>query len=367
MGGRATEPQSMSNSRLQEARILIVDDYEPNVIALERLLETADFTNVVSTTDSSQVVSLCFEEEPALIVLDLHMPAPDGFEVLAMFAPWIRGSTRLPVIVVTADTETESKRRALLGGAADFLSKPYDLSEVILRCRNLIEMRLLQLDLRDRGKELQGRVHERTRDLDDARIEIVERLAYAAEYRDDISGDHPQRVGRLSTALARALSLPEATVRLIGPAATLHDVGKLAISDAILLKQGALTPMESEVMKLHVSVGNEILGRSRSPLLQLSEEIALTHHERWDGSGYLEGLEGEGIPISGRIVAVADVYDTLTHRRPDKEPWSSEEAVAEIRRSSGGQFDPRVVEAFLMLDLERELSGLEVGAVAASR
>ncbi len=358
----ATERQNMSDSRLHEARILIVDDYEPNVIALERLLEVADFTNVVSTTDSSQVVSLCFEEEPDLIVLDLHMPAPDGFEVLAMLAPWIRGSTRLPVIVVTGDTETEIKRRALAGGASDFLSKPFDPSEVVLRCCNLIETRLLQLELHDRGKTLQGRVHERTRELDEARIEIVERLAYAAEYRDDMSGDHPERVGRLSAALARALGLPETTVGLIGPAATLHDVGKLAISDAILLKQGALTPMEFEVMKLHVSIGSEILGRSRSPLLQLSDEIALTHHERWDGSGYLEGLSGEGIPISGRIVAVADVYDTLTHRRPYKEPWPPEEALAEVRRSSGRQFDPRVVEAFLSLDLEREVSGFALGA-----
>ena len=195
-------------------------------------------------------------------------------------------------------------------------------------------------------------MRERTQDLEEARLELIERLALAAEYRDDATGEHTQRVGRVTGLIAAELGLPHETVELIRLAARLHDVGKLGLSDVILLKQGALTPVEFEVMKLHVTIGADILGRSRSRLLQLSEEIALTHHERWDGTGYPSGLKGEEIPIGGRIVAVADVFDAMTHHRPYKNPVSPEGALAEIRRAAGRQFDPRVVDAFVSLDLD---------------
>ena len=342
----------MDDDAVKRARILIVDDQDANVLVLERLLDVSDFTNVVSTTDSSRVVSICLEEQPDIILLDLQMPAPDGFEVMGMLSPWIGGSTRLPILVLTADTSPEAKRRALSMGASDFLSKPFDLSEVVLRVRNLLFTRLLQLQLRDQNRLLEQRVRERTRDLDEARLEIIDRLALAAEYRDDATGEHTQRVGRLAALVAAELGLPEETVERIRRAAPLHDVGKLGISDAILLKHGRLTPMEFEVMKLHVCIGGEILGRSRFRLLQLSEEIALTHHERWDGSGYPAGLRGEEIPISGRIAALADVFDALINERPYKDAWPREEAVAEIRRLRGVHFDPQVVDAFLSIDLD---------------
>jgi putative two-component system response regulator len=342
----------LDDDAVKRARILIVDDQEANVLVLERLLDVSDFTNVVSTTNSSRVVAMCVEDEPDIILLDLLMPAPDGFEVMSMLAPWIRGSTRLPVLVLTADTNAETKRRALAMGASDFLSKPFDLNEVVLRVRNLLLTRLLQLELRDQNRLLEQRVRERTRDLEEARLEIIDRLALAAEYRDDATGEHTQRVGRLAGLVAAELGLPDETVELIRRAAPLHDVGKLGISDAILLKRGRLTDIEYDAMKLHVTIGAEILGRSRSRLLQLSEEIALTHHERWDGSGYPAGLKGDAIPISGRIAALADVYDALVHERPYKEAWSHEQAVAEIRRLRGVHFDPRVVDAFVSLDRE---------------
>lgn len=340
----------MDEQAIRQARILIVDDQEANIMLLDQLLAVSSFVNVATTTDSSKAVALCAELRPDLVLLDLQMPHPDGFEVLSQLAPWLEGSTRLPVLVLTADATPETKRRALSAGATDFLSKPFDTTEVVLRIRNLLLTRLLQLELRDQNKLLEQRVRERTLDLEEARIEILERLAFAAEYRDDATGQHAQRIGWLAALAARQLGLPDETIALIRRAAPLHDVGKLGLSDAVLLKQGRLSPEEMEAMKLHTGIGAEILGRSRSPLLRLSEEIARTHHERWDGSGYPDGLKGEEIPIAGRIVAVADTFDALTQRRAD--PVLPEQALAEIRRLSGRHFDPRVAEAFVSLGTE---------------
>ena len=345
----------MDEAATKQARILIVDDYAPNVLTLERLLEVSGYTNIVSTTDSSCVLPMCVEMEPDLILLDLQMPEPNGFEVMGLLTPWIRSAARLPILVLTADETRETRRRALSVGASDFLSKPFDPSEVVLRSHNLLEVRLAQRASLTQNRSLERSVGERTRALDEARIEVIERLALAAEYRDDASGEHTQRVGSHAAAIARELGLDDDFVEQVGLAGQLHDVGKLGIADSILLKQGRLTPMEFEVMKLHCSIGGEILGRSRSRLLQLAEEVALSHHERWDGTGYPAGLKGEAIPLSGRIVAVADVFDTLTHWRPYKEPWSHGDALAELRRSSGRHLDPRAVDAFVRLESELDL------------
>ena len=339
----------MEDAKVKQARILIVDDHDANVSLFESLLGVSGFTNVVSTTESAQAVSLCAELEPDLVLLDLQMPPPDGFEVMQMLAPWTRGPARLPILVITGDPERSTKERALSMGASDFLGKPFDPTEVVLRVQNLLMTRLLQVELRNQNKLLEQRVRERTRELEEARVEAIDRLALAAEYRDDVTGEHPQRVGRLSSLLARELGLEEETVNLIRRAAPLHDVGNLGIPDAILLKRDELTPVESEAAKLHVHIGSEILGRSRSRLLQMSEEIARTHHERWDGTGYPAGLRGEDIPITGRIVAVADAFDTFTHR-PHGKSLSREETEAELRRLSGRHFDPQVVEVCCSLD-----------------
>lgn len=328
------------------ARILIVDDEPRNVLLLERLLAVSNFTNVASTTDSSEVVALCAEDQPDLLLLDLQMPAPDGFEVMRQLEPWTRGATRVPILVLTADNTRDTKTRALSSGASDFLNKPFDTTEVVLRVRNLLLTRLLSLDLQEHNLLLERRVRERTRALEEARLEIVDRLALAADYRDDSTGEHAQRVGRIAARLGRELDLSEETIELLRRGAPLHDIGHVAVSDSILLKQGKLTPEEFEVIKLHTTVGGEILGRSRSELLRMSEEIALSHHEWWDGSGYPSGLKGEEIPLSARIAAAADVFDTLLDKRPYKPPWPVELAVAEIERLRGLQFDPQVVDAF---------------------
>jgi cyclic di-GMP phosphodiesterase len=193
-------------------------------------------------------------------------------------------------------------------------------------------------------------VAQRTRDLEQARLEILNRLALAAEYRDDDTQEHAWRIGRTCALLALAVGLPEGEAELIRRAAPLHDIGKIGIPDAILLKPGRLSGAEFGVIKTHTTIGAEILSGSRSPLLVLAERIARTHHERWDGRGYPRGLAGEQIPLAGRIVAVADVFDALTHQRPYKEAWPVQQAVSEVLAQAGAQFDPRLVDAFSRLD-----------------
>lgn len=199
-----------------------------------------------------------------------------------------------------------------------------------------------------RTEILEHRVKARTADLEEAQLEILERLALAAEFRDDETGQHTQRVGRTAAILARALDLPSEQVKLIQGGAPLHDMGKLGIPDEILRKPGKLTVEEFEVMKTHTTIGAQILSGSRFPILQKAEEIALTHHERWDGTGYA-GLAGERIPLSGRIVALADVFDALTNDRVYRKAMPLEEALAEIELQRGRHFDPEMVDAFLQI------------------
>ena len=341
----------MQKDKLKQSRILIVDDQVANIELLKRMLEHDGYTAVESTTDSAAVVPMCAQQPPDLLILDLHMPDPDGFDVLAQLQPWFEGRW-FPVLVVTADVTTEAKQRALSGGARDFLTKPFDMVEVLLRIQNLLEVRFLQREARKQNLVLEQLVHDRTRDLDEARVEALSRLALASEYRDDATGEHTQRVGRTSAMIARVMGLPDVQIGLLRHAAPLHDVGKIGLRDSILLKKGRLTEEEREEMKTHVSIGRSILSGSRSPLLKMAEEIAWTHHERWDGKGYLSGMTGDEIPLSGRIVAVADVFDALTRKRPYKDAWPLDQAVAQIFAESGTHFDPLVVDAFRALDKE---------------
>ena len=351
------------DAAIKQACILIVDDQESNVLLLDRLLSQSGFTQIVSTTDSAQALDLCRQHEPDIVLLDLQMPAPDGFEVLEQLHQQPTPEWP-PVLILTADSSPETKRRAFVAGASDFLHKPFDTTEAVLRIRNLLLNRLLQQELRRHNATLEHRVQARTRQLDQARIEIIQRLALAAEYRDDNTGEHIRRVGDMAALIARELGHPPDYVDRIRLAAPLHDVGKLGISDAILLKPGKLTDEEFETMKQHTYVGARILGDGTSRSLKLSEEIALTHHEHWDGTGYPAGLAGEAIPISGRIVAVADVYDALTNTRPYKEAWPAKQALAEIQRLSGSHFDPAVVTALTHISLDELATGLPIRLVA---
>jgi putative two-component system response regulator len=341
---------------LKNAQLLVVDDEDVNVHLLERFLQRWGFTNVLTTTDSAQTVALCRQCRPDLLLLDLQMPDPDGFRLLELLAEEIHGPAHLPVLVLTADITPEAKQRALSSGARDFVTKPFDAAEIQLRVRNLLETRRLQLELQSANDTLEQRVETRTRELDTARLETLERLALAGEYRDDNTHEHAQRVGRTAALLAAMLGWLPDEVELIRRAAPLHDIGKIGIPDAILLKPAKLDADEFELMKSHTLIGHQILTGSASEILQLSAEIALTHHEHWDGKGYPHGRAGDEIPVSGRLTAVADVFDALTHRRPYKEAWPLDATLAEMRVGSGRHFEPALIEAFEMLDPRTLLS-----------
>ena len=336
----------MDNNLLTTARILIVDDQASNVALLEGILQEEDFNSYQSITDSPRTLPVFLEYQPDLILLDLQMPILDGFDVMKQLRACLSPDDYLPILVLTANITSEAKRRALSEGAMDFLTKPFDAMEVVLRIKNLLQTRLLHVQLQGQNRLLDQKVRERTAALEETQVEILERLALAAEYRDDETGEHIKRVGRIAAGIAQVLGWSEEQVELIRRAAPLHDVGKIAISDTILLKPGKLTPEEFERMKMHTTLGAKMLSGGRFPLLQLAEQVALTHHESWDGTGYI-GLQGEAIPVAGRIVTVADVFDALTSVRPYKNAWSTSDAIEEIKCQSGKQFDPDVVEAFL--------------------
>jgi putative two-component system response regulator len=339
-----------TQSALRRMRILIVDDDRANTVLLAGLLRRWHFTNVVAITDPTLVLAEFADLVPDLLLLDVNMPVLNGFDVMRLLERWTHGTTPVPILVLTADVTDETKHEALKLGARDFLTKPFDPEEVRLRVSNLLEMRLLQLQLKTHGDDLEERVRRRTHQLELAHLELIHRLALAAEYRDDDTHEHAQRIGHTTALLAAGLGLPRSVVERLGLAAPLHDIGKIAIPDPILLKPGKLTTEEFEIVKTHTLIGARILGGSRSQLLRTATEIALSHHERWDGNGYPSGLAGDAIPLSGRIVAVADVFDALAHRRPYKQPWPVDEAAAEISSQSGRHFDPAVVEVFAALD-----------------
>jgi putative two-component system response regulator len=327
-------------------RILVVDDVPVNVELLSRMLTTAGFTDIETTTSAKDALRSCTQIAPDLLLLDLHMPEMSGYELLDILGPSIHSGSGPAVVVLTSDVTVEARRRALEAGARDFVAKPFDYDEVLLRVGNHLEMRYFQRELDQQNKRLESAVRARTRDLEASRMEVLDRLALVAEYRDDATNHHARRIGRASVLLGRGLGLPAETLQLLEQAAGLHDVGKIAVSDTILRKPGRLTADEFAVMRAHTTAGGRILAGSRSPVLQLAERIALTHHERWDGSGYPRGLSAQDIPVEGRVVAVADVFDALTHERPYKHAWSAADAAAEIIAAAGTQFDPTVVAAF---------------------
>jgi len=354
-------------AELRDARILIVDDEPANVLLLERILKRDGYQQVRSTTDARRALPMFQEFAPDLVLLDLRMPHLDGFAVMEQLRPRVPMDAYLPILVLTADITPMAKEKALSGGARDFLTKPLDATEVLLRIRNLLETRFLHLELHGEKRALEEKVAERTRELDLARLEILERLARAAEYRDFDTGKHAARMGAIAGMIAGALRLSPDRVELIRQAAPLHDIGKIGIPDAVLLKPEPLTEEEFEVIKKHTIIGAAMLSGSRSPLLQMAEEIALYHHERWDGTGYAY-LVGAQTPIAARVATVADVFDALTHDRPYRPAWSLEKVMEHIREGAGSAFDPEVVDAFLGIaaDIPQglETEGEEPGAVA---
>lgn len=347
----------VEDDAVRRALVMIVDDDPAGVAFLSKVLTSNGLPEPVGLTDPRLALSTFLERRPDLVILDLAMPHLDGYTLARQLRSRTPEGAFLPILVLTGDGSRETKRKLLAAGADDFLTKPFDSVEILLRIRNLLEIRFLHNRLRVQNLELEERVRQRTRELEDAQEEILERLALTAEHRDDNTAQHNRRVGLLSQKLALACGLPPEEARLIGRAAILHDLGKVGVADAVLRKPGQLLPEEFESVKPHTVIGAGILAGSRSRLLQVAEVIALYHHERWDGKGYA-GLEGEAVPLPARIAALADAFDAMTHDRPYRPARTIEEAVDECRTQSGRHFDPRVVDALIMLYASGELASL---------
>ncbi len=336
------------------AHIVVVDDDEANVRLLTRILQRGGFQSVIGLNDPRELPRLLVSSSPDLVITDLHMPQVKTYEIFDTLSPLINHE-RLPVLVITGDGSSDARQQALTRGAKDFVTKPFDAVEVLLRVRNLLESRMLFQDLRKQNRTLLESASGRTRELESTRIEMIERLALAAEYRDEETGDHNERVGLLSSRVAEAIGWTHEDAGLLRRAAALHDIGKIGIPDALLRKPGALTDSELRVMRTHTSIGARILGGSQVPLLQLAETVAKSHHEKWDGTGYPRGLKGLDIPAAGRIVAVVDAFDAITNDRPYRGARQSAVAIEELRDYSGRHYEPRLVDALEQIVLADSL------------
>ncbi len=336
----------MNGDKLLQAKILVVDDQDISIRLLEAILKKDGFTNITLTTDPRQVKALYQEIRPEVLILDLTMPHLDGFQIMEQLKE-IDGDTYLPIIVISDEQNQEVRFRALESGAKDFLNKPYDRVEVLIRIKNMIEVRMLHNEIQDQNKVLEQRVKDRTQKLYESQVDVIQRLARAVEYRDSETGMHIIRMSHYSECLAKKVGLSGQECEMILTASPLHDIGKIGIPDSILQKPGKLTENEWEIMKTHTTIGAELLDGSDSEFLKIAQEIALTHHEKWDGTGYPGGLKGEAIPLVGRICGLCDVFDALTSARPYKKAWSSEEAIEEIQKGGGTHFDSKLLEAFM--------------------
>ncbi|WP_374357911.1 HD domain-containing phosphohydrolase [Chitinimonas sp.] len=326
-------------------QIVVVDDNAVNRLMFARLIKNAVGVEPTLFESAWEGLDWCLHTNPDLILLDYMMPELDGIGFLTAFRSDERGQKSM-ILMITADHDSQVRLRALELGANDFLTKPVEAAELRARARNMLAIREGQAALEDRAKWLQEEVAKATADLRAREQESVFLLTRAAEFRDPETGAHILRMAHYSTLIARRLGLEESRLELLLQAAPMHDIGKLGIPDHILLKPGKHTPEEWEIMRRHAEIGYRLLSDGKSALMQLGALIAWTHHEKFDGSGYPRGLAGEDIPIEGRIVAVADVYDALTSVRPYKPAWTVDAACALLREQSGAHFDPAAVAAF---------------------
>ncbi|PKY09933.1 two-component system response regulator [Acidithiobacillus marinus] len=333
------------NSTLQ-TRILIVDDQSTGRKILEKIIQdVSPHLCVDCFADPREALDSIQQYIPDLILVDYKMPGMDGLE----FTRKVRrtaGCQDVPLVIVTVIQDTVVRYQALEAGATDFLTRPLDAVECQARCRNLLHLRTQQKLLRDRSYWLENQVAMATTEIRQREQETLSLLARVAEYRDNETSCHIMRMGRYARMIAEGLELPADECARIELAAPLHDIGKIAIPDAILLKPGKLTPAEFDIMKTHAQIGQNILTGSHSPYTQLGAQIAGGHHEKYDGSGYPLGLQGEDIPLVARIVAIADVFDALASERPYKKAWSQEAIRSYFQEQTGQHFDPRCMQAF---------------------
>lgn len=327
--------------------VLIVDDQSTGRMILEEVVRTAEQAVAVhSFADPVQALQWAKGNPVDLILTDYKMPNMDGSE----FVRWLRqipSCADIPVVVITVVEDRAVRYKALAAGATDFLTKPIDHQECRARCRNLLLLRRQQQIVKDRAKWLERKVEDAVQEIAVRETETLLRLARAGEYRDEGTGNHVLRMARFSRLIAESLGLEKDECHVIEQASPMHDIGKIGIPDQILLKPGKLDGAERQVMDTHTTIGFQILRDSPSRFLQAGAVIALRHHERFDGSGYPDGIGGREIPLKARIVAVADVYDALMSDRPYKSAWPIQEALDYLTREKGKHFDPECVDAFM--------------------
>lgn len=364
------QPQATESSvslDISNRKVLIIDDEPLMIRIIEKHLRDVGVCNIQGIDNAAHALMTIRDTLPDVVLLDVYMPNVSGLEILR----GIQDDNRLQnisVIVLTASTDEDIKVRALDLGAADFLRKPVQPTELFARLKNTLMAKAYQDHLREYSKFLERVVVEKTVELETSRLEVIECLTRAAEFRDDDTGRHVLRVGRYARIIGAELGMDEGALYVLEQAAKLHDIGKIGIPDAILLKPGKLSSEEFEIMKEHCNYGERIIQRmshsetlqlrkhtemgasilqtTRSPILEVALKIVLTHHERWDGSGYPQGIAGLQIPLEGRITAVADVFDALSNKRPYKPAFSTEKSFSIMREQRGAQFDPRVLDAF---------------------
>ncbi|OSM01719.1 response regulator [Magnetofaba australis] len=321
----------------ERATILVVDDTPENIDVLSGVLRGEYKVKAALNGDKALRIASA-ESKPDMILLDVMMPEMDGYEVCRRLKA-DPATARIPVIFITAKSEQEDERRGLELGAVDYITKPISPPIVKVRVRT-------HLALYDQQRELRRMVDERTEELVRTRMEIIRRLGRAAEFKDNETGLHVIRMSHYSRLMAQALEISEEWTDLVFHAAPMHDIGKIGIPDSVLLKPGKLDDKEWEIMRQHPAFGAQIIGDDPSELMLMSKEIAMTHHEKWDGSGYPNRIAAEDIPLPGRIIAIADVFDALTSERPYKKAWPVEKAVAVIDEGAGVHFDPKLIPVF---------------------
>ncbi len=353
---------------MNKKKLMFVDDEVNFLSALRRTLRAhRDEWDMTFLTSADEALRAVHGNDFDVIVSDVNMPGKDGFVLLQE----LRANARtkdVPIIILTGNAESNLKRRALDLGATDLLNKPVIPEDLLARLHSALRIKQYEDRLRDQNSILEKKVGERTRDLECSRRDIIWRLAKAGEFRDEDTGDHVVRVACCARILARAMELDSANTDIIFLTSPLHDLGKIGVPDGVLLKKGKLTGMERQIMEAHCEIGASVLmeqpkgmgafleapdaqlqkdvNAMKEPLREMASEIAMSHHEKWDGSGYPKGLKGEDIPVSGRIVTIADVYDALRSKRPYKEQLDIETTMSIMSASKGTHFDPFAYECF---------------------
>jgi len=329
-----------------KASILVVDDELANVRLIEKLLEAKGYSNVVCTQDSTQALPLYQQHNSDLILLDLDMPEIDGYGVMDQLNE-LTDNQPPPILVLTAQHMQSFRQRALDNGARDYVTKPFDANELLSRVRNLLEVHMAHKYMSHQNEILEQKVQERTLAIHETRLKVVRHLGRAAEYRDNETGLHIIRMSKIAALLGKSAGMSDYECDLLLNASPMHDIGKIGIPDHILLKPGALEPEEWTIMQTHAEIGAGILAGDDSDLMVMAHQIALTHHEKWNGKGYPNSLVGEAIPLVGRVTAIADVFDALTSERPYKVAWTVEKTMDLIKEQSGQHFDPQLVELLI--------------------